>query len=212
MRFFSAIIALAFLAAALPAEAAALPVPQAVEIPSGAAVLHAQLFKPEGNGPFPAVMLFQEAYGVNDHIMDVAERIAREGYVVIAPELFHRTAPAGFVAAYGGCLFFPIGEGGVAEEEEGAGRTGEGVHSKVVIGRFCVREGVDKGAFGALMELAPLAGFEVLAMDDEDLGRAVFGRGLCFENGGEGSGERQQQGAAGEKVTDESVHSSPRNG
>jgi hypothetical protein len=50
------------------------------------------------------------------------------------------------------------------------------------------------------MQLATLAGFEVLAMDDEDVGRAVFGNGLCVENGGEGGGERQQQGAAGEKL------------
>ncbi|QOR76583.1 MAG: dienelactone hydrolase family protein [Thermoflavifilum sp.] len=47
----------------------------------------------------PGVMLFQEAFGVNDHIRDVARRIAAEGYVVMAPELYHRTAP-GFVCSY----------------------------------------------------------------------------------------------------------------
>lgn len=55
---------------------------------------------PEGNGPFPAVIVFQEAFGVNAHVMDVTDRIAKEGYVAIAPELFHRTAHAGFVASY----------------------------------------------------------------------------------------------------------------
>ncbi len=56
---------------------------------------------PEGSGPFPAIIVFQEAYGVNHHIKSLTERIAAEGYVAIAPELFHRTAPASFEAPYG---------------------------------------------------------------------------------------------------------------
>lgn len=41
----------------------------------------------------PGVMLFQEAFGVNSHIRSVADRFAEAGYVVIAPELYHRSAP-----------------------------------------------------------------------------------------------------------------------
>jgi len=48
-------------------------------------------FPKEGNGSFPGIILFQEAFGVNHHIRNVADRIASKGYVVIAPELFHRT-------------------------------------------------------------------------------------------------------------------------
>jgi carboxymethylenebutenolidase len=55
---------------------------------------------PEGPGPFPGLIVFQEAFGVNHHIRDVADRFAREGYAVIAPELFHRTAPPGFEGSY----------------------------------------------------------------------------------------------------------------
>jgi carboxymethylenebutenolidase len=55
---------------------------------------------PDGNGKYPGVILFQEAFGVNGHIRNVADRIAKEGYVVISPELFHRTAPAGFEGSY----------------------------------------------------------------------------------------------------------------
>jgi len=47
----------------------------------------------------PGLMVFQEIFGVNAHIRDVAERFASEGYVAIAPELFHRTAP-GFDPGY----------------------------------------------------------------------------------------------------------------
>ena len=55
---------------------------------------------PEGPGPFAGLLLLQEAFGVNHHIRQVADRLAREGYAVIAPELFHRSAPAGFEASY----------------------------------------------------------------------------------------------------------------
>ncbi len=54
------------------------------------------LAQPPGTGKFPGILVFQEAFGVDKHIRDVAERLANEGYVAIAPELFHRTAPAGF--------------------------------------------------------------------------------------------------------------------
>lgn len=48
----------------------------------------------------PAIILGQEAFGVNHHIRSVAARFAEEGYLVIAPELFHRTAPKGFEGDY----------------------------------------------------------------------------------------------------------------
>ena len=37
-----------------------------------------------------AVIVIQEAFGVNDHIRDVAARFAAAGYYAVAPELFHR--------------------------------------------------------------------------------------------------------------------------
>ena len=54
---------------------------------------------PRNETNVPGLLLFQEAFGVNAHIRDVAERFAREGYGVVAPELFHRTAP-GFEGSY----------------------------------------------------------------------------------------------------------------
>lgn len=46
--------------------------------------------RPASAGPHPAVIVIMEAFGLNAHIKDVAERIAREGYVSIAPDLFYR--------------------------------------------------------------------------------------------------------------------------
>jgi carboxymethylenebutenolidase len=55
---------------------------------------------PASGGPHPGLLVFQEAFGVNSHIRNVTDRFAAQGYVAIAPELFHRTAPAGFEGNY----------------------------------------------------------------------------------------------------------------
>jgi carboxymethylenebutenolidase len=62
--------------------------------------MQAFVARPEEKGSFPGMLLFQEAFGVNAHIRDVTQRLAREGYVAIAPELFHRTAAPGFEVRY----------------------------------------------------------------------------------------------------------------
>ena len=54
--------------------------------------MDAYIALPENKGPFPAIILLQEAFGVNHHIRNVAKRLNKEGYAVIAPDLFHRTA------------------------------------------------------------------------------------------------------------------------
>lgn len=62
-------------------------------------VMNAYVARPSGDAKLPGLLVFQEAFGVNAHIRDVTERFAREGYVSIAPELYHRTA-AGFEGKY----------------------------------------------------------------------------------------------------------------
>jgi len=58
------------------------------------------LARPDAAGPRPGIIVIQEAFGVNAQIRGAAERFARAGYVALAPELFHRTAP-GFDGPYG---------------------------------------------------------------------------------------------------------------
>lgn len=41
----------------------------------------------------PAILLLMEAFGLTSHIRDVAARIANEGYVVLAPDLYYRELP-----------------------------------------------------------------------------------------------------------------------
>jgi len=41
----------------------------------------------------PAVVVLQEAFGVDEHVRSLCRRFAREGYVAVAPELYHREGP-----------------------------------------------------------------------------------------------------------------------
>ncbi len=43
-----------------------------------------------GARPAPAVVVIHEWWGLNDHIKDIATRLAREGYAALAPDLYSR--------------------------------------------------------------------------------------------------------------------------
>jgi dienelactone hydrolase len=51
------------------------------------------LARPAGHGPFPGVIVGAEIYGITGHVRAVCERPARMGYVALAPDVHHRTAP-----------------------------------------------------------------------------------------------------------------------
>jgi carboxymethylenebutenolidase len=51
------------------------------------------------DGRRPALIVLQEAFGVNHHILNVCKKLAEQGYVALAPELFHR-AGDGIVVEY----------------------------------------------------------------------------------------------------------------
>jgi len=72
---------------------------ETVTIAVGSQSMGAYVARPEGNAKLPAVIVFMEIFGVNDHIQDVTRRVAELGYVAIAPDYFHRTAP-GMKLAY----------------------------------------------------------------------------------------------------------------
>jgi carboxymethylenebutenolidase len=70
-----------------------------VNMTQGELQIAAYIAKPSAPGSYPGVVVLQEIFGVNSHIREVTERIAREGYVAIAPALFQRIAP-GFETGY----------------------------------------------------------------------------------------------------------------
>ena len=61
-----------------------------VKVPAADGPMPAYLVRPDGGGKFPAVIVCMEAFGLNAHIKDVAGRIAAEGYVALAPDLYYR--------------------------------------------------------------------------------------------------------------------------
>lgn len=64
-----------------------------VQIPNQDLLIDAFLAQPETSQPLPGVIVIQEIFGVNEHIKDVACRIAQEGYITIAPAIYQRQAP-----------------------------------------------------------------------------------------------------------------------
>ena len=71
-----------------------------VELPVGdGTTLRAWTSRPDGPPPTRGLLVFQEAFGVNAHIRDVTQRFARNGFIAVSPEPFHRTA-RGFDARY----------------------------------------------------------------------------------------------------------------
>jgi len=59
-----------------------------IEIPYEDGSMAAYLAEPTGSGPFPALVLLHEWWGLNDHIRHVAERFAAEGFLALAPDLY----------------------------------------------------------------------------------------------------------------------------
>lgn len=64
-----------------------------VNIAADSVQIDAYLAKPLEEGSYPGIIVLQEIFGVNAHIQEVTQRIAKEGYVAIAPALFQRQAP-----------------------------------------------------------------------------------------------------------------------
>jgi len=61
-----------------------------IQIPAPAGNFPAYRAIPRDSTRPPVILVVQEIFGVHEHIKDVARRFAKEGYMAIAPELFHR--------------------------------------------------------------------------------------------------------------------------
>jgi carboxymethylenebutenolidase len=49
--------------------------------------------RPDGDGPFPAVVLIQHQNGVDKFMEEMTERIGGAGYFGVTPDLYHRDGP-----------------------------------------------------------------------------------------------------------------------
>ncbi len=86
----------AFALAVRPVSAATLHTPDTglaagmVSIPAGDRSIPAYRARPVGKGPFPVILVVHEIFGVHEYIRDVCRRLALQGYLAIAPDLYVR--------------------------------------------------------------------------------------------------------------------------
>lgn len=61
-----------------------------IEVPTGDGRMPAYRAQPAQGTHFPVILVVQEIFGVHEHIQDICRRLAKRGYLAIAPELFAR--------------------------------------------------------------------------------------------------------------------------
>jgi carboxymethylenebutenolidase len=161
----------------------------------GSPSLGGYLAVPEGQGPFPAVVMIHEVFGLNDQTRRHADRLARAGYLTLALDLFSDGGPRRCLvgtmramAAHTGRPFIDIATARkwLAESDLGNGRTG-------VIG-FCMG--------GGFALLVARDGFDAASVNygrlpgkqQEDLVEAL--RGACPIVANYGGADKPLKGAA----------------
>ncbi|MDQ0767821.1 carboxymethylenebutenolidase [Pseudarthrobacter defluvii] len=161
----------------------------------GSRSLHGYLAVPEGQGPFPGVVMIHEVFGLDDQTRRHADRLARAGYLTLALDLFsdggRRRCLVGTMramAARTGRPFIDIATARtwLAESDLSTGRTG-------VIG-FCMG--------GGFALLTARDGFDAASVNygrlpgkgQQDLVDAL--RGSCPIVASYGGADRSLKGAA----------------
>jgi dienelactone hydrolase len=95
MRLLSAAIVAIVLSVSVAAEGAPLSAPQSIDIPQKTGALHALLYKPDGDGPFPTVIALHGCDGLVTHAeailpryRDWAEQLLKAGNAVLLPDSY----------------------------------------------------------------------------------------------------------------------------
>ncbi len=107
------------------------------------AQVHAYRAAPQGKTGLPVVLVVSEIFGVHEYIADICRRLAREGYLAVAPDLFARQGdPASYteVARLMSELIAKVPDAQVMADLDGAVRWA-GAHGgdlqKVAVTGFC---------------------------------------------------------------------------
>lgn len=66
---------------------------QTADIKTADGTCPSYIFHPEGEGPWPGVLMFMDGPGMRPAIQAVAQRLADQGYYVLLPDLFYRSGP-----------------------------------------------------------------------------------------------------------------------
>jgi carboxymethylenebutenolidase len=67
------------------------PVKVAIQTADG--LCPSYLYRPEGSGPWPGVLMYMDGIGIRPAMLEAGERLATHGYVVLLPDLFYRAGP-----------------------------------------------------------------------------------------------------------------------
>ena len=66
---------------------------EAIQLKSGGDTIEGYLARPSQNGSYPGIVVIHEAFGLVEHIRDLARRFANIGYNALAPDLYTRAGP-----------------------------------------------------------------------------------------------------------------------
>ena len=82
MKFACLILSLVFAVSTFAANG------KSVSYKSGDETVQGMLYAPEGKGPFPALVVIHEWWGLNDWVKEQASKLADQGYVTLAVDLY----------------------------------------------------------------------------------------------------------------------------
>lgn len=66
---------------------------QRIDIETRDGICPGYIYRPEGAGPWPAVLVFMDGVGIRPAMLAVGERLATYGYFVLLPDLYYRSGP-----------------------------------------------------------------------------------------------------------------------
>ena len=76
-------------------------VAETVQVDAGDRMIPAYLARPDAKGRFPVVVVISEVFGVHEYIRDTCRRLAKLGYVAIAPDFFIRAGDPSVISDFG---------------------------------------------------------------------------------------------------------------
>ncbi len=64
-----------------------------IDITTRDGICPSYVYRPEGDGPWPAVLMYMDGLAIRPAMLEVGEKLATYGYFVLLPDLFYRSGP-----------------------------------------------------------------------------------------------------------------------
>src|SRR5215468_7919156 len=64
-----------------------------IEIQTHDGICRSYVFRPDGGGPWPDVLVYMDGIGIRPAMLEIGERLAAHGYFALLPDLFYRSGP-----------------------------------------------------------------------------------------------------------------------